>query len=258
LRTSLSSPTSFGCFTCSGNTVASASIPLAPMILRSIRSRCVSSSMLLKNPTPQTLAKLRQRTGLQCRIRDELLEAAESLLRDVLPNRLHHRSLSPVRCLNTIKPMNGRPSVSGLPILEKWEAYSNSNTVQGISSAILSQQLSSSNWPPNGNNSSKTATVCVPFPRASTKSPSKTAKFCRGTCAKAYTLTAFSGIFFKTIINYISCLCQHKMFFSRLEVEVGEQEDQAQPGDQEGSERKQELLHPPDCSGFTQTMMYSP
>ena len=25
-----------------------------------------------------------------------------------------------------------------------------------------------------------------------------------------------------------------------------------------GSERKQDLLHPPDCSGFTQTMMYSP
>ena len=28
------------------------------------------------------------------------------------------------------------------------------------------------------------------------------------------------------------------MFFSRLEVEVGEQEDQAQPGDQEGSKWK--------------------
>ena len=44
----------------------------------------------LEEPNPQTLAKLRQRTGLQRRIRDELLEAAEGLLIHVLPNRLHH------------------------------------------------------------------------------------------------------------------------------------------------------------------------
>ena len=135
-------------------------------------------------------------------------------------------------------------------------------SVQGQSKESAPRSSASSCLPPIGRQTGTIPqklqqSVCS-FPHASTKSPSKTAKFCRGACAKAYTLTAFSGICFKTIINYISCLCEHKMFFSRLEVEVGEQEDQAQPGDRGGSERKQDLLHPPDCSGFTQTMMYSP
>ena len=51
----------------------------------------------LEEPNPQTLAKLRQRTGLQRRIRDELLEAAEGLLIHVLPNRLHHFPVTPPR-----------------------------------------------------------------------------------------------------------------------------------------------------------------
>ena len=51
----------------------------------------------LEEPNPQTLVKLRQRTGLQRRSRDEFLEAAEGLLIDVLPNRLHQLPVTQTR-----------------------------------------------------------------------------------------------------------------------------------------------------------------
>ena len=65
-----------------------------------------------------------------------------------------------VMCLSSINPANSRPSVAGRPMREKCEAYSLSSFSQGISPAMRSQRLLSSNWPPNGINSVNRGFVC--------------------------------------------------------------------------------------------------